>query len=53
MDCILPGSSGFPRQEYWDVLLYPSPRDLSNPGIKTVSPALQVNSLLPEYNADS
>ena len=29
-----PGSSthGFPRQEYWSGLPFPSPRDLPNPG---------------------
>ena len=25
-------SGGFPRQEYWSGLLFPSPRDLPNPG---------------------
>ena len=28
---------GFPRQEYWIRLPFPPPRDLPNPGIKTVS----------------
>ena len=31
---------GFPRQEYWSGLPFPSPEDLSNPGIEPVSPAL-------------
>ena len=31
---------GFSRQEYWSGLPFPSPRDLPNPGIKSVSPAL-------------
>ena len=31
---------GFPKQEYWSELLFPSPGDLPNPGIKPVSPAL-------------
>ena len=39
----------FSRQEYWSGLLFPSPGDLPNPGIKPVasvtSPALQVGSL--------
>ena len=35
-----PQSMGFPRQEYWSELLFPSPEDLSHPGIKAVSPAL-------------
>ena len=42
MDCILPHSSihGFPRQEYWGGLPFPSPGDLPDPGIKPASPAL-------------
>ena len=32
-------SVGFPRQEYWSRLPSPSPGDLPNPGIETVSPA--------------
>ena len=36
---------GFSRQEYWSGLLFPSPGDLPNPGIKPRSPALQVDSL--------
>ena len=41
-DCSPPGSSvhGFPRQEYWSELSFPSPGDLSDPGIKLGSPAL-------------
>ena len=35
-----PLSMGFPRQEYWSGLLFPSPGDLPNPGIKPLSPAL-------------
>ena len=35
-----PPSMGFPRQEYWSGLPFPSPGDLSNPGIEPVSPAL-------------
>ena len=38
-------SMGFPRQEYWSGLLFPSPGDLPNPGIKTVSPPWQADSL--------
>ena len=37
--------SGFSRQEYWNVLACPPPRDLSNPGIKRRSPTLQAGSL--------
>ena len=40
-----PVSMGFPRQEYWGGLPFPSPGDLPNPGIKPGSPALQRNSL--------
>ena len=34
-----PLSMGFPRQEYWSVLPFPSPWDLPNPGIEPASPA--------------
>ena len=36
---------GFPRQEYWSVLPFPSPGDIPDPGVKPISPALQANSL--------
>ena len=39
-------SMGFSRQEYWSGLLFPSPEDLCNPGIKPGSSALQADSLL-------
>ena len=39
---------GFPRQEYWSGLPFPSPGDLSDTGIKLRSPALQADSLLTE-----
>ena len=48
MDCIThqaPLSMGFPRQQYWNGLPFPSPEDLPNPGIKPRSPALQADSL--------
>ena len=47
MDGGLPVSSarGFPRQEYWSELPFPSPGDLPDPGIKLVSPAWQADSL--------
>ena len=38
-------SMGFPRQEYWSGLPFPSPWDHPNPGIEPESPALQANSL--------
>ena len=34
-----PLSMGFPRQEHWSRLPFPPPGKLSNPGIKTASPA--------------
>ena len=39
-----PPSIGFPRQEYWGRLPFPSPRDLPDPGIESESTALQANS---------
>ena len=36
-----PLSMGFPRQEYWHGLPFPSPGDLPNSGIEPRSPALQ------------
>ena len=36
---------GFPRQEYWSGLPFPSPGDLPNQGIEPRSPTLQVDSL--------
>jgi len=44
----VPLSIGFPRQEYWSGLPFPSPGDLPNPGIKPRSPALQAVFLLAE-----
>ena len=35
----------FTKQEYWSGLPFPSPGDLPNSGIKSVSPALQAHSL--------
>ena len=37
---------GFPRQEDWSGLPFPSPGDLPDPGTKPVSPALQVFSCI-------
>ena len=34
-----PLSMGFPRQEYWSGLPFPSPGDLPDPGIEPLSPA--------------
>ena len=37
--CQAPLSMGFPRQEYWNGLLFLIPGDLPNPGIEPMSPA--------------
>ena len=39
-----PPSMGFPRQEYWSGLPFPSPGDLPDPGIEPGSPALQTDA---------
>ena len=44
----VPLSMGFPRQEYWSGLPFPSPGDLTDPGMKPRSPELQADSLPPE-----
>ena len=44
-----PRSMGFSRQEYWSGLPFPSPGDLSDPGIEPRSPALQADSLPLSY----
>ena len=41
----VPLSMGFPRQEYWSGLPFPSPGDLPDPGIEAGSPALQAEAL--------
>ena len=43
--CQAPLSMEFSRQEYWSGLLFPSPGDLPDPGIKTWSPTFQADSL--------
>ena len=43
--CQAPPFMGFSRQEYWSALPFPSPGDLSHPGIKPAFPALQADSL--------
>ena len=42
--CQAPLSMDFSRQEYWTGLLFPSPGDLPDPGIESVSRELQVDS---------
>ena len=41
-------SMGFPRQEYWSGLPFPSPGDLPHPGIEPRSPTLQADALTSE-----
>ena len=41
----VPLSMGFPRQEYSNVLPFPPPGDLPNPGMELASSALQEDSL--------
>ena len=43
-----PVSMGFPRQEHWSRLPFPSPGDLPDPEIKPRSPTLWADSLLSE-----
>ena len=38
--CQAPLSIGFPKQEYWSWLPFPTPGDLPDPGIEPTSPAL-------------
>ena len=44
-----PLSMGFPRQEYWSGLPFPSPGNLPDLRIEPESPALQADSLLSEF----
>ena len=43
--CQAPLSMGFPRQDYWGGLPFPSLGDLPDPGIEPASPVLQTYSL--------
>ena len=43
-----PPPMGFSRQEYWSGVPFPSPGDLSNPGIKPTSPSFQADTLTAE-----
>ena len=51
--CQAPLSMGFPRQEYWSGLPFPSPGDLLDPEIKLGSPASQEDSLPSEPRGKS
>ena len=42
--CQLPLSMGFPREEYWSGLPFPSPKDFPDPGIEPGSPALRADA---------
>ena len=43
-----PLSMGSSRQEYWSGLPFPSPGDLSDPGIEPGCPALEADALTSE-----
>ena len=43
-----PLSLGFPRQEYWGGVPFPSPGDLPNPGIEAGFPTFQADTLTSE-----
>ena len=47
IDCNPPGSSihGILQAKIWSRVLFPSPRDLSDPGIESGSPPLQADYL--------
>ena len=46
--CQAPLSLEFSRQEYWSGYSFPSPGDISDPGIEPRSPTWQADSLLSE-----
>ena len=48
-----PLSTELSRQEYWSVLPFSPPEDLSDPGIRPRAPALQVGSLPSELPGKS
>ena len=43
--CQAPLSMCFPREEYWNGLLFPSPGDLPDPEKEPMSPSLQADYL--------
>ena len=47
--CQAPLSMGFPKEEYWNGLLFPSPGDFSNPGIELRFPTWQVDFLFVSF----
>ena len=50
VDPQVPLYMGFPRQEYWSGLPFPSPGDLPHPGIEPWSPTLQADPLPTELS---
>ena len=46
--CQAPLSIGFPKQEYWNELPFPTPEYLPDPGLEHESSAVQSDSLLAE-----
>ena len=48
-----PLSIGFPRQEYWSGLPFPSPRDFPDPGSEPRSPALEADYLLTKLRGNN
>ena len=46
--CLAPLSVGFPRQEDWSGLPFPSPGDIPDPEIESLFPAWQVVCLPPD-----
>ena len=51
--CQAPLSMGFTRQEYWNGLPFPSPRDFPDPGIEPRSPELEADYLLTELQGNN
>ena len=49
--CQTPLSMGFPRQESWSGLPFPTPMDLPNAGVKPISPASLGRPILYHYAA--
>ena len=46
--CQAPMSMGLSRQEYWSEMSFPSPGNITDPGIEARSPTLQPDSLQTE-----
>ena len=51
--CQVPLYMGFLRQEYWSGIPFPSPKDLPNPGIKPMPPALAGVFFTPESTGEN